>query len=113
MDEADLLGDRIAVIANGKLSCCGSSLFLKSRYGRGYYLTMVKADKQLLSDVTNGHKKSPDGNMSKSLSQERAGLLSKSASAYGKLICTYTGLRYRNLKYTEYVYNCRSFIGCK
>ncbi|GIY08391.1 phospholipid-transporting ATPase ABCA1 [Caerostris darwini] len=43
MDEADLLGDRIAVIANGKLRCCGSSLFLKIRFGNGYYLTLVKS----------------------------------------------------------------------
>ncbi|CAL1298938.1 unnamed protein product [Larinioides sclopetarius] len=43
MDEADLLGDRIAVIANGKLRCCGSSLFLKTRFGNGYYLTLVKS----------------------------------------------------------------------
>ncbi|CAH1774058.1 unnamed protein product [Owenia fusiformis] len=42
MDEADILGDRIAIISQGKLKCCGSSLFLKSRYGSGYYLTMVK-----------------------------------------------------------------------
>ena len=31
-DEADLLGDRIAIMAEGKLCCSGSSLFLKSRY---------------------------------------------------------------------------------
>ncbi|CAI8007467.1 ATP-binding cassette sub-family A member 3, partial [Geodia barretti] len=31
MDEADLLGDRIAIMAEGKLRCSGSSLFLKSR----------------------------------------------------------------------------------
>ena len=30
-DEADLLGDRIAIMAEGKLCCSGSSLFLKSR----------------------------------------------------------------------------------
>ena len=42
MDEADVLGDRIAIISQGKLCCCGSSLFLKSRYGSGYYLTMVR-----------------------------------------------------------------------
>ncbi|XP_064626259.1 phospholipid-transporting ATPase ABCA1-like isoform X3 [Lineus longissimus] len=44
MDEADTLGDRIAIIADGKLRCCGSSLFLKARYGSGYYLTMSKQD---------------------------------------------------------------------
>jgi ATP-binding cassette subfamily A (ABC1) protein 3 len=35
MDEADELGDRIAIMSNGKLVCCGSSLFLKKRYGLG------------------------------------------------------------------------------
>ena len=44
MDEADLLGDRIAIINNGKLVCVGSSLFLRSRYGNGYYLTLVVDD---------------------------------------------------------------------
>lgn len=33
MDEADLLGDRIAIMAKGELQCCGSSLFLKRKYG--------------------------------------------------------------------------------
>uniref|UniRef100_A0A147BM79 Putative lipid exporter abca1 n=1 Tax=Ixodes ricinus TaxID=34613 RepID=A0A147BM79_IXORI len=42
MDEADLLGDRIAVIAEGRLRCCGSSMFLKTRFGSGYYLTLVR-----------------------------------------------------------------------
>lgn len=42
MDEADVLGDRIAIISQGKLCCCGSSLFLKSQYGNGYYLTIVR-----------------------------------------------------------------------
>ncbi|GMH18706.1 hypothetical protein Nepgr_020547 [Nepenthes gracilis] len=42
MDEAEVLGDRIAIMANGSLKCCGSSLFLKHQYGVGYTLTMVK-----------------------------------------------------------------------
>lgn len=42
MDEADLLGDRIAIMAGGKLQCCGSSFFLKKRYGAGYLLVVVK-----------------------------------------------------------------------
>jgi ABC-type multidrug transport system ATPase subunit len=29
MDEADLLGDRIAIMSEGQLRCVGSSLFLK------------------------------------------------------------------------------------
>uniref|UniRef100_A0A5F8HIL8 ABC transporter domain-containing protein n=1 Tax=Monodelphis domestica TaxID=13616 RepID=A0A5F8HIL8_MONDO len=42
MDEADMLGDRIAIMANGTLQCCGSSLFLKHRYGAGYHMIIVK-----------------------------------------------------------------------
>ena len=42
MDEADVLGDRIAIISEGKLRCVGSSLFLKSHFGDGYNLSLVK-----------------------------------------------------------------------
>ncbi|XP_015126948.1 ATP-binding cassette sub-family A member 5 [Diachasma alloeum] len=41
MDEADILADRKAVISRGKLRCCGSSLFLKNKFGIGYHLTLV------------------------------------------------------------------------
>uniref|UniRef100_A0A3Q2YZG1 ATP binding cassette subfamily A member 1 n=1 Tax=Hippocampus comes TaxID=109280 RepID=A0A3Q2YZG1_HIPCM len=41
MDEADILGDRIAIISHGKLCCVGSSLYLKNQLGTGYYLTLV------------------------------------------------------------------------
>lgn len=46
MDEADVLGDRIGIMAKGSLMCLGSSLFLKNRFGAGYKLTMVKESKQ-------------------------------------------------------------------
>jgi len=42
MDEADILGDRIAIMAEGHLRCCGSSLFLKKTYGVGYQLNIEK-----------------------------------------------------------------------
>ena len=42
MDEADVLGDRIAIISNGTLKCCGSALFLKRMFGEGYHLRIVK-----------------------------------------------------------------------
>uniref|UniRef100_A0A5F9DRX4 ABC transporter domain-containing protein n=1 Tax=Oryctolagus cuniculus TaxID=9986 RepID=A0A5F9DRX4_RABIT len=42
MDEADVLGDRIAIMVKGTLQCCGSSIFLKKRYGVGYHLVIVK-----------------------------------------------------------------------
>ena len=46
MDEADILADRIAIMSDGRLRCCGSSLFLKSRFGIGYNLTMTRARKR-------------------------------------------------------------------
>lgn len=57
MDEADVLGDRIAIMANGHLRCCGSSLFLKHRYGVGYTLTIVKAapGASVASDIVHRH----------------------------------------------------------
>jgi len=42
MEEADVLGDRIAILSQGKLCCCGSSLFLKTHFGSGYYLTVAR-----------------------------------------------------------------------
>lgn len=44
MDEADYLGDRIGVMGDGKLLTCGSSMFLKSKFGFGYSMTMVKSE---------------------------------------------------------------------
>lgn len=38
MDEADMLGDRIAIMFEGKLVCYGTTFFLKKKYGNGYYL---------------------------------------------------------------------------
>lgn len=43
MDEADILGDRIGIMANGKLTCLGTSMFLKNKFGVGYNLTLVKS----------------------------------------------------------------------
>jgi ATP-binding cassette subfamily A (ABC1) protein 3 len=45
MDEADVLGDRIGIMAHGQLKCLGSSLFLKNGFGGGYKLVMVKKHK--------------------------------------------------------------------
>lgn len=34
MDEADILGDRIAIMSEGHLRCVGGSLFLKKEFGK-------------------------------------------------------------------------------
>lgn len=54
MDEADILGDRIAIISHGKMRCCGSSLFLKKRFGSGYYLTLVRDGTEKMAAQRNG-----------------------------------------------------------
>ncbi|KAH9599654.1 ABC transporter-like [Trypanosoma melophagium] len=54
MDEADLLGHRIGIMNEGRLQCSGSSIFLKSRLGLGYSITisfMPHADVNLISDI--------------------------------------------------------------
>lgn len=40
MDEADVLGDRIAIVKEGRLRALGTARFLKSRFGIGYLLRM-------------------------------------------------------------------------
>jgi len=42
MDEADILGDRIAIMGKGKLITCGTSTFLKNEYGAGYNMVIQK-----------------------------------------------------------------------
>lgn len=41
MDEAEHLSDRVAVMKEGELQCCGSPLYLKDRYNLGWNLTVV------------------------------------------------------------------------
>lgn len=60
MDEADLLGDRIAIMGDGKLRCCGSSLFLKRAFGVGYNMTIEKKnsntfDSNAVTEVVMSH----------------------------------------------------------
>lgn len=41
MDEADVLGDRIAIMCDGQLKCHGTSFFLKKKFGSGYRLVRL------------------------------------------------------------------------
>ncbi|TMW68214.1 hypothetical protein Poli38472_007886 [Pythium oligandrum] len=51
-----LLNNRQNRVMEGQLRCCGSSLFLKNRYGAGYNFTLVKREKcdekQLIGFIT-------------------------------------------------------------
>jgi ATP-binding cassette subfamily A (ABC1) protein 3 len=81
MDEADLLGDRIAIMADGVLQCCGSSLFLKNKYGIGYHLTIVKnpiCDVEKISQTIKRHV--PDAELESNVGAELSFILPKEKS---------------------------------
>lgn len=46
-------------MAEGKLQCCGSPLYLKSQYGDGYHLTVSKknpkVDTQAITEIISGN----------------------------------------------------------
>ncbi|KAH6932907.1 hypothetical protein HPB50_010673 [Hyalomma asiaticum] len=50
-DEAEILGDRIAIISRSLISCCGSAIYLRKKYGQGYRLQLAvssKCDKSMV-----------------------------------------------------------------
>ncbi|KAL1437905.1 hypothetical protein MTO96_048592 [Rhipicephalus appendiculatus] len=54
MEEADAIGDRIAIMSNGIVQCCGSPFFLKKNLGAGYHMAIVKkptCDTRAVMDV--------------------------------------------------------------
>lgn len=53
MEEADILGDRIAIMHNGSLKCYGSSMFLKKHYGTGYVLNILTCPEYDLEAISN------------------------------------------------------------
>jgi ATP-binding cassette, subfamily A (ABC1), member 3 len=90
LDEADLLGDRIAIMAHGDVKCCGSPLFLKSKLGAGYEMTIVKRQVTTDSDlgcdaeaiVASIHKHVPDAKIASSIGAEMRVNLPLSASKH-------------------------------
>ncbi|KAK3590754.1 hypothetical protein CHS0354_030992 [Potamilus streckersoni] len=58
MDEADILSDRIAIMAEGVIKCCGTSMFLKKLYGAGYHMIIEKhpsCDVEALTQLIQTH----------------------------------------------------------
>ncbi|KAH6936710.1 hypothetical protein HPB50_020914 [Hyalomma asiaticum] len=51
MEEAETLGDRIAVLAAGRMRCCGSSLFLRNTYGAGYWIRVTLEESAIPDDI--------------------------------------------------------------
>jgi energy-coupling factor transporter ATP-binding protein EcfA2 len=56
MDEADVLGDRIAIVKEGRLRALGTSRFLKQRFGIGYLLRMSLKEGANLNNIMNAVK---------------------------------------------------------
>lgn len=52
MEEADVLGDRIAIMDHGKVVCCGTTMFLKKMYGAGYNVHVTKSPRASSMDIT-------------------------------------------------------------
>uniref|UniRef100_M4B855 ABC transporter domain-containing protein n=1 Tax=Hyaloperonospora arabidopsidis (strain Emoy2) TaxID=559515 RepID=M4B855_HYAAE len=53
MQEAQALCENIGIVADGKLKCCGSSLFLRNQYGVGYKLTVSHGESADQDDDRN------------------------------------------------------------
>ncbi|XP_026071364.1 ATP-binding cassette sub-family A member 3-like isoform X1 [Carassius auratus] len=87
MDEADLLGDRIAIMASGELQCCGSPLFLKNKYGAGYHMVIVKDAFCNVSEITRlVHMYVPDATLESSAGAELSYILPKESTSRFELL---------------------------
>ena len=53
MEEADILGDRIAIMSHGKIQAIGSALALKREHGAGFRLNMLIGDPAMVNTAKN------------------------------------------------------------
>jgi ABC-type multidrug transport system ATPase subunit len=51
MEEADVLGDRVAIMSHGKIQALGSSLALKKEYGGGYKMTLISKSPEFYDSI--------------------------------------------------------------
>ena len=71
MDEADALGDRIAIVKEGRLRALGTSKYLKHRFGLGYLIRMSLTDKAIPHQINQFIQKSiPKASISSSAGTE-------------------------------------------
>ena len=60
MDEAEILGDRIGIMAQGRLVCQGSTAFLTQRFGTGGRINLQVRDRQSLANLISTYKQKTD-----------------------------------------------------
>jgi len=51
MEEADILADRIVIMADGVMACNGNSLQLKNKFGEGYSISIVVKRQEFIPEV--------------------------------------------------------------
>eukprot|EP00040_Diaphanoeca_grandis_P036072 m.228737 g.228737 ORF g.228737 m.228737 type:complete len:2030 (+) comp33545_c0_seq2:117-6206(+) len=87
MDEADLLGDRIAIMRLGQLRCVGTPLFLKRQFGCGYHMTIGKHSTCKMATIMDLVKKhAPNAVLEEDIGAQATVQLPKEASkTFGKL----------------------------
>ena len=105
MDEADLLGDRIAIMGEGRLRCIGSSLFLKKVYGVGYTYTVVRsaqggAGGEAVLNMVTSH--IPEAEVLSNVGAEQSFRLPFSASSKFVELFTETDTKKEELGISEY-----------
>ncbi|XP_024004349.1 ABC transporter A family member 11 isoform X3 [Eutrema salsugineum] len=54
MEEADILSDRIGIMAKGRLRCMGTSIRLKSRFGTGFVATVSFTERKKDNNIADG-----------------------------------------------------------
>uniref|UniRef100_A0AAQ5Z9M5 ABC transporter domain-containing protein n=1 Tax=Amphiprion ocellaris TaxID=80972 RepID=A0AAQ5Z9M5_AMPOC len=103
MDEADLLGDRIAIMAGGELQCCGSPLFLKNKYGAGYHMVIVKDALCNVSEITRlVHMYVPNATLESSAGAELSYILPKESTSRFELLFAELEMNRDELGITSY-----------
>ncbi|XP_059011321.1 phospholipid-transporting ATPase ABCA3-like [Mustela lutreola] len=98
MDEADVLGDRIAIMVKGSLQCCGSSIFLKRIYGVGYHIIVVKephCNVEEIIEVIDQH--IPEARLESDVAAELSFILPKKYTHRFKDLLTYLENRQKEL----------------
>uniref|UniRef100_A0A8C4X0D4 ATP-binding cassette, sub-family A (ABC1), member 3b n=1 Tax=Eptatretus burgeri TaxID=7764 RepID=A0A8C4X0D4_EPTBU len=103
MEEAEVLADRLAILAHGRLQCCGSPLFLKHRYGAGYRMVVVKraeADVAWINKLVQSH--IPDAELARNAGAELAFILPTSSTHMFVWLFTELERRREELGITSY-----------
>jgi ABC-type multidrug transport system ATPase subunit len=54
LDEAEILADRIAIMAAGKLLACGTSHYVKENFGQGYELEVPRECRSIVEQELKG-----------------------------------------------------------